>query len=132
MSEIDKLAWLYIQNKQLLGARSKGKKTYYIPGGKREAGESDEQALIREIKEELSVDLTPSTIEYAGTFKAQADGKPEGVMVKMTCYLAEFTGKIKEDAEIEEITWLNYHDLAKCSQVTKIIMAWLKSEGKIE
>lgn len=84
MSEIDKLAWLYIQNKQLLGARSKGKNTYYIPGGKREAGESDEQALIREIKEELSVDLIPSTIKYAGTFKAQADGKPDGVMVKMT------------------------------------------------
>ena len=37
-----------------------------------------------------------------------------------------------EDAEIEEISWLNHHDLAKCSQVTKIIMAWLKSEGKIE
>jgi 8-oxo-dGTP diphosphatase len=47
--EIDKLAWLRIKDKQVLGARSKGKDAYYIPGGKREPGESDEEALIREV-----------------------------------------------------------------------------------
>jgi 8-oxo-dGTP diphosphatase len=60
---IDKLAWCCIKDKRLLGARSKGKNIYYIPGGKREEGESDHEALIREIKEELSVDLKPETIQ---------------------------------------------------------------------
>jgi 8-oxo-dGTP pyrophosphatase MutT (NUDIX family) len=39
--------------REILSTKSKGK--YYIPGGKRENGESDEQTLIREIAEELSV-----------------------------------------------------------------------------
>jgi 8-oxo-dGTP diphosphatase len=48
---IDKLAWIYIENKHLLSTRSKGKDTYYIPRGKRELGETDQEALLREIKE---------------------------------------------------------------------------------
>ncbi|MGC9551516.1 NUDIX domain-containing protein, partial [Vibrio metoecus] len=46
------LAWVLIQDGKLLAVRSKGKALFYFPGGKREAGESDEEALIREIKEE--------------------------------------------------------------------------------
>ncbi|WP_230406062.1 NUDIX hydrolase, partial [Plesiomonas shigelloides] len=83
---IDKLAWILIRDGKLLTVRSKGKSLFYLPGGKREAGESDEQALLREIKEELDVDLIPETIKYIGTFEAQADGKSEGVTVKLTCY----------------------------------------------
>jgi len=128
---IDKLAWLYIKDKRLLCARSKGKDTYYLPGGKREKGESDQEALIREIKEELSVDLAPATITYAKTFKAQAHGKPDGILVNITCYFAEFTGEIQAAAEIEEVIWLNYADKEKCSLVAQIIMDWLKSEGMI-
>lgn len=128
MNQIDKLAWLYIKDGQILCARSKGKDTYYIPGGKREQGESDVEALIREIKEELSVDLQPSTIEYVRTFTAQAHEKPEGIMVKITCYLAEFTGEIQANAEIEEVVWLNDKNTVLCSPVTMIIIDWLKSE----
>ena len=73
--EIDKLAWLYIRNGKLLSARSKNKALFYLPGGKRELGESDEQALIREIQEEISVNLIANSINYAGTFKAQAPKK---------------------------------------------------------
>jgi 8-oxo-dGTP diphosphatase len=130
--EIDKLAWLRIKDKQVLGARSKGKDAYYIPGGKREPGESDEEALIREIREELSVDLVPETIELAGTFKARADGKPEGTMVKMTCYRAEFQGEITASAEIEEAVWISSRDRDKCSPVVKIILDWLQEKGMIE
>lgn len=132
MNEIDKLAWLCIRDKKLLVARSKNKDTYYIPGGKREKGEKDEEALLREIKEELSVDLISATIKYVDIFKAQAHEKPDGVMVKITCYLAEFTGEIQAASEIEEISWLTYEDKVKCSPVTKIIMDSLKLKGMIK
>jgi 8-oxo-dGTP diphosphatase len=33
------------------------------------------QALTREVKEEISVELIPASIKYTGIFKAQADGK---------------------------------------------------------
>jgi len=132
VNEIDKLAWLCIKDTRILVVRSKGNDTYYIPGGKREEGESDYEALIREVKEELSVDLMPETIKYAKTFKAQAHGKPNGVQVKMTCYFAEFSGAMKASAEIEEASWINHDDEIRCSLVTKMIMDWLKSEEMIK
>ncbi|MDQ5950102.1 MAG: 8-oxo-dGTP diphosphatase, partial [Patescibacteria group bacterium] len=61
MQHIDKLALIEIQDRKILMVRSKGKDTWYIPGGKRDEGESDEEALIREIKEELGADLLPDT-----------------------------------------------------------------------
>ncbi|PKI17993.1 NUDIX hydrolase [Colwellia sp. 12G3] len=124
--EIDKLAWLYIQDGKLLSARSKNKHLFYIPGGKREIGESDEQALVREIKEEISVTLIPSTIKYAATFKAQADGKNNDTIVKLTCYYADFHGTLSPDAEIEEIDFISYKDKHLCSLGSIQAMDWLK------
>jgi len=58
---VDKLAFIELKNKKVLETLSRGKDIWYIPGGKRDEGESDQQALIREIKEELLVDLIPET-----------------------------------------------------------------------
>ncbi|MDP8163449.1 NUDIX domain-containing protein [Pasteurella skyensis] len=127
-TEIDKLAWLYIKDNQVLMARSKGKEKFYLPGGKREQGEDDKTALIREIKEELCVDLFSDTIEYAGTFFAQADGKPLGYKVKLTCYAADFKGECKADQEIEEIRWISYQEKDKCSLVAQIVLETLKEK----
>jgi len=130
--EIDKLAWLYIQDGKLLSARSKNKKLFYIPGGKRESGESDEQALVREIKEEISVDLIPSSIKYAKTFKAQADGKSCDIIVKLTCYFADFKGELSPDEEIEEIDFISYQNKSLCSIGSIKVMDWLKSQNLLE
>jgi 8-oxo-dGTP pyrophosphatase MutT (NUDIX family) len=129
--EIDKLAWLYIREGKLLSARSKNKTLFYIPGGKREEGESDEQALMREIKEEISVGLIPSSITYAETFKAQADGKNSDTIVKLTCYFAEFHGDLCPDAEIEEIDFIGYQHRDLCSFGSIKIMDWLKDKNLI-
>lgn len=129
MKEIDKLGWLFIKDNNLLCARSRGKALYYVPGGKRDPGESDHAALIREIKEELTVDLLPETIKYAGTFTAPADEKHESIPVKVTCFYAEFEGDIKAAAEIEEVKWLNSSDKEKCSSVTQQIINWLHLEA---
>ena len=74
---IDKLAWIHIEDGRVLGARSRGKDVYFIPGGKREAGESDEEALVREVREELSVTLDASSLRPLGVFEAQAHGQAE-------------------------------------------------------
>ena len=55
---IDKVAWIHIKDKKILATLSKGKKVFYIPGGKREGDETDEQTLFREIKEELDVEVS--------------------------------------------------------------------------
>jgi 8-oxo-dGTP diphosphatase len=132
MKLIDKLAWIEIKDKSILSTRTYGKDKYYIPGGKRELGETDEQALCREIKEELSIDLKNDTIKFIGVFQAQAHGHPTGTRVQMTCYRAAFTGQIKANSEIEEIKWLNYADKDKISEVDKLIFDALNKEGLLD
>ena len=122
MKEIDKIAFIYLKDGKILSALSKGKDTYYIPGGKRENDETDEETLIRECKEELSIEIKRNSIKYYGTFEAQAHGKAEGIMVKMTCYMAEFEGELHADSEIQEIRWLDYSNLnVKISPVDELI-----------
>jgi ADP-ribose pyrophosphatase YjhB (NUDIX family) len=122
---IDKIAWLHLENGQLLSTRSRGKDRYYIPGGKREAGETDRQTLLREISEELTVALVPESLEYAGTFEAPAHGHPDGVLVRMTCYRAQYTGQLQPAAEIEEVVWLTYRHRPEVSAVDQLIFDWL-------
>lgn len=122
MREIDKIAFIYLKDGKVLSTLSKGKDAYYIPGGKREGSETDEETLVRECKEELTIDILKDTIKYYGTFEAQAHGKAEGILVKMTCYTAEFNGDLKPDSEIEEIKWLDYSNLnVKISPVDELI-----------
>jgi 8-oxo-dGTP diphosphatase len=97
MKEVDKIALIIIENGKILSTKSVGKNKYYIPGGKREKNETDNQTLIREIKEELSVDILQETTEYIGTFIAQSDGDTAGVNVKMTCYKADYLGTLKKN-----------------------------------
>ncbi|OQP59406.1 DNA mismatch repair protein MutT [Niastella vici] len=132
MKTIDKLAWIEVKDKSILSTRSYGKDKYYIPGGKREAGETDEQALLREIKEELDVDLDKGTLKKVGVFVAQAHGHPEGTMVKMTCYTAAYVGQLKAQSEIEEIIWLTSADKDKISAVDILIFDHLKENGIID
>lgn len=128
---IDKLAWIYLKDNKILTTKSRGKDTWYIPGGKREDDESDLEALVREIKEELTIDLNPDTAQLYGVFEAQAHGKPEGTMIRMTCYTAEFKGEIQPDSEIEFVDYFDYSGKDKSSPVDKLIYDDLKEKGLI-
>ncbi len=129
MKVIDKVAYLYLSDGKILSTRSKGKDKYYIPGGKREGNETDIETLVREVKEELCVDIIESTAKFYGVFEAQAHGKAEGVLVKMTCYMADYVGELRADSEIAEIVWLTTADIESVSPVDKLIFADLKAKG---
>ena len=132
MHLIDKLAWIEIQDNRILLTRSYGKDKYYIPGGKRELGETDEQALTREISEELSVAIDESSLKFVGIFEAQAHGQPEGVFVKMTCYSGGYTGELKASAEIKAIRWFAYSDKDQVVGVDKLIFDHLHQNALLE
>ena len=132
MKIIDKVALLYVKDEKILSTRSKGKDKYYLPGGKREGDEADLETLAREIREELSVDLVEATARFYGTFEAQAHGKEEGILVKMTCYTAEFEGEPKADSEIAEVVWLTCRDMESVSPVDKLIFGDLRERGLLD
>src|SRR3989344_3448916 len=93
------VAYIHIVDKRLLLCRAKKHKGFYMPGGKHEEGESDKETLIREVKEEIDVDLIPSSLKYYGTFEAKAYEKPKGVMFRFIFYFAEKKGDIKAGAK---------------------------------
>jgi 8-oxo-dGTP diphosphatase len=126
---IDKIALIRIVDGQILGTRSKGKDLYYLPGGKRDPGEADTETLIREIEEELSVQIKPETVAHFGNFEAQADGKAEGIVVKMACYTADYDGELRPASEIAELEWLSYKDRDRASRVVQIIFDHLHEKN---
>jgi 8-oxo-dGTP pyrophosphatase MutT (NUDIX family) len=125
---IDKLAWIRIDEGRILAARSRGRDVYFLPGGKREPGESDEEAIVREVSEELSVTLKRDTLRPLRVFEAQAHGKPEGVLVRMTCFTGDYDGELQPASEIEEIAWLTHADRERMSLVMQNIVDWLREQ----
>lgn len=129
---IDKLAFIDLKDKKILVTLSQGKDTWYIPGGKREAGETDLQALVREVKEELAVDIVSDTVKIYGVFEAPAHGKPEGTFVRMTCYTAEFVGTLQASSEIAKFDYFGFDQKNLTSAVDHLIFDDLKKKNLIE
>jgi 8-oxo-dGTP pyrophosphatase MutT (NUDIX family) len=128
---IDKIAWVQVRDGRILSTRSRGKDVYYLPGGKREAGESDIDTLVREIDEELAVAIVASTASHLGTFRAQAHGHADGVTVQMTCYTADYEGQPTPSNEIAELVWLSYADRGRVSPVDQVIFDHLHEGGQL-
>lgn len=129
---IDKLAWIHIVDGRILMTRTENREKYYIPGGKREPGESDGTALLREIREELSVKINIQNLFFVGIFEAQADGHKPGILVRMTCYSASYKGELQPASEIAEMVWLNYKDIHMVSEVDILIFNFLKEKGQLD
>ncbi|GAA1026367.1 MULTISPECIES: NUDIX hydrolase [Amycolatopsis] len=129
MTVIDKIAWITFDKGRVLSTRSRGKDVYYLPGGKREPGETDLQTLVREIDEELAVAIAPESARHFGTFQAQAHGHAAGVAVRMTCYTADYRGTLAPSSEIAEIVWLTYADRGRVSPVDQVIFDHLREVG---
>lgn len=131
MTLIDKIAWIRVEDGKILSTRSRGKDVYYLPGGKREPGETDVQTLVREIREELDVAIAPGSATHAGTFQAQAHGHAAGIAVRMTCYTADYQGTLAPSSEIDELIWLTYADRDRVSPVDQLIFDHLRENGEL-
>lgn len=128
---IETVAWVRAENGRLLCARSRGKDVFYIPGGKREPGETELDTLLREIKEELTVDLLPHTAQHIGTYRAQAHAHADGVLVVMSCYTADYAGTPTASSEIEEMEWLTYADRHRVAPVDQLLFDDLKTNAQL-
>jgi 8-oxo-dGTP pyrophosphatase MutT (NUDIX family) len=128
---IEVVCWVHLEDGRILCSRSEGKSLYYIPGGKREIHESDQQALLREIREELGVTLREDSIQPLGIFEAQADGYPQGTMVRLSCFTAHYTESLRPAAEVLELVWLTYKDRHLIAPGDQLIFDLLHQRGQL-
>ena len=100
---------------------------YKFPGGGIEEGESAEQALIREVREESGYFVRPETIEeYGSVLRRNRDNKdPEGIFEQQNYYYFceigdERVPVVQEDYEIEEAfepVWVEFLTrLTRCNR----------------
>ena len=76
------------------------------PGGKLEQGETARQALVRELKEELLIDVSEDDLEPFGNFSAEAANHP-GQQVHMEAFMVKrWQGEIDYGHNVEELLWL--------------------------
>jgi 8-oxo-dGTP diphosphatase len=100
------------KGQMLLTERAVGKKMagiWELPGGKIEAGETPEQALIRELKEELDIEVKPENLETF-TFISYPYETFHLVMPFYICRIWEGTPR---GAEGQKLAWVGYNDLSQ-------------------
>ena len=104
---IYKSAGVIIRDRKLLVERSKGKVIFIAPGGSIEAGETDKQALVRELMEEFGITVAEDDLEDFGEYEASAAGQ-EHKIVHMTAFMVRhYQGEPSPSSEVEEIAWVN-------------------------
>ena len=124
-----------IKNRKLLLAFSNNKQAFYLPGGKIDAAETAVEGLIREIREELNVELDESGLQYYTHITAPAFGEKTGIIMEQDCFLYDLQETAEPNAEIG---MLEYFDMAAYSlqpqQAPGVVMILekLKTEGKID
>nr|WP_236543864.1 NUDIX domain-containing protein [Spiractinospora alimapuensis] len=126
---VDVLAWAHTRDGRVLAARTRGSDQFYLPGGKRDAGESDVDAVTREVKEETGVRLSPHTVAPFTVVHAQAHGYPEGTQVRLAAFTAEGEGEPTERGEIAELAWLAYAERERCAPGVRVVMDELRDRG---
>lgn len=128
---IETVALVHVIDGRLLLVQPHGKRAFYLPGGKVDPGETDLEALARELLEELAVTLIDSTCEYLGLVEAPAYGMPETVLL-MRCYKGEFRGSPSVSSEIAQMDYFNSSEYARChdqAAAVVILMNQLTSKG---
>ncbi|MEC5398219.1 NUDIX hydrolase [Uliginosibacterium sp. H1] len=129
---LDVLAWVSVHERRVLVVRTRGRDAWYLPGGKREPGESDAQGLAREVMEELGVRLQPGSLRHYCTVEDVSHGLAVTRQVRMQCFTAQAEGAPAPQAEIEALAWLSAAEVTACAPAARQVLARLAADGLID
>lgn len=110
MKSLKTVGLLSVRQRKLLLAYSRNKQCFYLPGGKVDAGESETQALCREIAEELNVSMTEEELVYYTHISAPAFGERDGIIMEQDCYWLHRDIVPEPAAEIGEVRFFSVAD----------------------
>ncbi len=97
---------IFNDDSRVLVVRKRDAAKFTLPGGKLEDGETALEAAIREIREELGLDLEPADLEELGSvegFAANEVGEP----IRSTIFTCRYVGASSAHGEIEQMRWIS-------------------------
>lgn len=129
---IKKIALAVFKDKKILMVRThKNDQVFYSLGGKVEEGETEKECLVREVKEEIDVDVDPDSLKFLEEFEGPAHGK-ENTLVNIRLYKGELKSEPKPSGEIAEVQYFDSTTDHKFLSETAIqFFVWLKERGLI-
>lgn len=100
-------ACLFNTQGQLLTVRKRGTQAWMLPGGKRDGDETPLQALLRELQEELQLDMAAQDFAPLGTFSATAANEVDTqVHAHVFVAPAPLQHAVQPAAELAALQWL--------------------------
>ncbi|SJZ42066.1 mutator mutT protein/haloacid dehalogenase superfamily, subfamily IA, variant 3 with third motif having DD or ED/haloacid dehalogenase superfamily, subfamily IA, variant 1 with third motif having Dx(3-4)D or Dx(3-4)E [Pilibacter termitis] len=107
------------EDNKLLVVKKRENQTHFIlPGGKREKNETLEEALKREIREEIGVELLDFIFIEKFIVQAQFDD----YQIENYMYLCKVNGTPQAKSEISEIKWIDINDVNKQELASGIVL----------
>ena len=115
------------EDDELLLVQARNREKYYFPGGKIEDGETYKQALQRELKEELQVDVPEISLVYMDT--VIGDAYPQkNEQTELNCFYTTAQidwSKVETDQEITDIRWI--HKL-EYNKIAPAVVTWINEQ----
>ncbi|AJT41323.1 NUDIX hydrolase [Psychromicrobium lacuslunae] len=96
---------IFNQQGELLTVRKRGTAKFQLPGGKADPGETAEQAALREVSEEVGLELSIDQLSYLGHWLGEAANQ-DADLVSAEVFLASGEHQATAQAEIAELRWI--------------------------
>jgi 8-oxo-dGTP pyrophosphatase MutT (NUDIX family) len=132
VADYHKAGLLYLKDGRVLLCRKKrGTSLLILPGGKLEPGETAEQCLRRECREELG-EVEILGLRHIGDYESPAAGQ-DGKTVKIELYRGDLEGTPAAHSEIEDLVWFGPGDDAAllAPSLRNVIFPDLRRRGLI-
>jgi len=122
---------ILIKDRRVLAVKLSNEANYSVPGGHVELGESKEDALRRELAEEIGIESNVNSYKYYKT-----SCQPKGSKQQRVIYYK--VGSWEDDISLahlgDKIKWVDssYESKKKADADLKLVLYWLKNEGLID
>ena len=112
---------IYDKDKGILLEKRTDNGMWCVPGGALELGETLEEALRREVKEETSLDIfNPKLFDVKAGVHMVYPNKDEVYYTDVVYEINEYKGELKPDSESKELCWIKIDELPNDIMPTQI------------